>query len=94
MYCITYLYVGLNSLKDHNCLSCQSNHPEKLFSGNSNVVEIDNGSLEKIDQAVQANHLVFVMFYAPWCYSSRQAAIQFAAVADRLSTLVSCNICI
>lgn len=56
------------------------------------MVEIDNGSLDKINQAVQANHLVFAMFYAPWCYSSRQAANQFATVADRLSTLVSFNV--
>ncbi|RDD43984.1 Thioredoxin domain-containing protein 11 [Trichoplax sp. H2] len=86
IFCFLTLIILI--VNNQHCLYCQNDDRGHLFAGNPNIVEVDDGSLDKITEAVLANHLVFVMFYAPWCYSSHLTANHFAAAADRLSTLI------
>ena len=56
----------------------------ELFSPNSVVVEITDGSMDLLSDVVTSSPVSMVMLYAPWCIFSRRAASYFEQAAVSL----------
>ena len=56
----------------------------QLFSSVGNVVEIPDGSMETFKDLLQKSEVNFVLFYAPWCGQSWNAAQEFNKAANIL----------
>lgn len=76
------------------CLFSRDTHflrfPESrhLFPSIGNVVEIPDGSMETFKDLLQRSEISFVLFYAPWCGQSWNAAQEFNKAANILYTEV------
>ena len=53
-----------------------------MFSHESMVVDIANGSLNALNHLVGHTLISVVLFYAPWCHVSRKAAHHFEQAAQ------------
>ena len=55
-----------------------------MFSRESIVIDITNGSVETMDDVILQNPITVVLYYAPWCYISQKTAHHFEKAAQTL----------
>lgn len=58
--------------------------PRNLFSSVGKVIEISNGSMDTFADLLKKNDFNFVLFYAPWCGQSWNAAQEFRKATNIL----------